>query len=328
MDIQEEKKEWEGGKTDCEDTAEDRLIDPKEDSETALFEGPDDDDDDDDDDDSEDGELVDLPKELRRLKDKTFDYLDELEAELVKRGFPDLPVVIDPKSRTARLRITSGAHDKVTDRYTRLFNKEWGDDVWGVAVDGSTNVFIQALPNHKETRRQPDIAFWGRDKCVHVKGLLEPKDLANPPKIHATREQTERVNPDVVFQFSWGNAKGYEIDAIDDMMNNAVVSYTPLQPNNEAPTLGFLLEVRFKGKKRDRNGRKILRCLDVYRIPHGTTYEDAKANRKGASHSVYAPGGQDVVMEITAQDLRLGNYSGAPGNPYKISAKAIFDSLS
>ena len=100
------------------------------------------------------------------------------------------------------------------------------------------------------------------------------------------------------------------------------------QPNNEAPKLGFLLKVRFKGKKRDRTGRKILRCLDVYRIPHGATYEDAKANRKGASHSVYAPGGQDVVISITAQDLRLGNHQGAPANPYEISANAIFDSLS
>ena len=278
--------------------------------------------------DSEDGELVDLPKELRKLKDKTFDFQDELKAEMVKRGFPDLPVVIDPKSRKARLRMTSGAHDKVTNRYTRLFNKKWGDDVWGVAVDGSTNVFIQALPNRKETRRKPDIAFWGRDKCELVDGLLEPKDLANPPKIYATTEQTERVNPDVVFQFSWGNSEGYEIDAIDDLMNKAVVSYTPYQPNNEAPKLGFLLKVRFKGKKRDCYGRKILQCLDVYRIPHGATYEDAKANRKGASHAVYAPGGQDVVMGITAQDLRLGNYQGAPRDPFEISAKAIFESLS
>lgn len=325
MDTQEEKKEWEVGKKHCEDAAEVGLIDHKEDSETASLEDLDYKDDDDG---SEGVELVDLSKELRQLKDKTFDFQDELEAELVKRGFPDLPVVIDPKSRKARLRLTAGAHDKVTNRCTRLFNKKWGDDAWGVAVDGSTNVFIQALPNHKETRRKPDIAFWGRDKCELVDGLLEPKDLASPPKIHATTDQTERVNPGVVFRFSWGNAKGYEIDAIDDLMNKAVVSYTPHQPNNEAPKLGFLLKVRFKGGKRDRNGRRILRCLDVYRIPHGATYEDAKANRKEASHSVYAPGGQDVVMGVTAQDLRLGNYQGAPGNPYEISAKAIFGSLS
>ena len=86
--------------------------------------------------------------------------------------------------------------------------------------------------------------------------------------------------------------------------------------------------MRFKGKKRDSKGRKILRCLDVYRIPHGATYEDAKANCKGDSHSVYTPGGQDVVMQVTAQDLRLGNnHRGAPGDPFEISAKDIFVSL-
>ena len=99
MDTQEEKKEWEVGICNCEDAGEDRLIghSHKEDSKTANLEDLDKDDDD-----SEDGELVDLPKELRQLKDKTFAFQDELEAELVKHGFQDLSVVIDPKSRKAR----------------------------------------------------------------------------------------------------------------------------------------------------------------------------------------------------------------------------------
>ena len=316
--MQEEKKDREGEKNDWEDSAKDKPSNHEEDPEADLS----------DEDDSEDGELVDLPKEVRKLMNQTFEFQDELEAKLVKLGFPDLPVVIDPKSLKARLRMTSGAHDDVTDEYARKFNKEWGKDEWGVAVDGSTNIFIQALPGHKETRRKPDIAFWGKDKCFTQRRLLKPKNLANPPKIHATTEQKERVNPDVVFQFSWGNSKGYEIEAIDDMMNRVHTSYTSHQPNNEPPRLGFLLKVRFKRKKRDSKGRKILRCLDVYRIPHGATYEDAKANRKGASHSVYTPGGQDVVMQVTAQDLRLGNnHRGAPGAPFEISAKDIFDSL-
>ena len=137
MEVQEEKKDWDVEK-DWEVEKKDRKIDgDMEDSEGAELGDLEADDDD-----SEDGELGDLPKELRKLKNQTFEFQDELEAELVKRGFPDLPVVIDPKSRKARLRMTSGAHDKVTNRYTRRFNKNWGDDIWGVAVDGSTNVFI------------------------------------------------------------------------------------------------------------------------------------------------------------------------------------------
>lgn len=178
------------------------------------------------------------------------------------------------------------------------------------------------------TRRKPDIAFWGKDKCeLTPRALLKPKNLANPPKMHATREQKDRVNPDAVFQFSWGNAKGYAEQVIDDLMNRAVSSYTPHQPNNEAPKLGFLVKLRFK-KKCTHNERKILSKVDVYRIPRGATFEDAKANRKGASHHVYAPGGQDVVMEITARDLGIGGHQGAPGTPYKISAEEIFESLS
>jgi hypothetical protein len=276
----------------------------------------------------EDDELVDLPAELSGLSNKTYGHLDDLELDLIERGFPDLPVVLDPKSGKARLRMTSGAHDKVTDEYTHEFNKLWGKDRWGRASE-STNVFIQPLPGRKPTRRKPDIAFWGYNKCdFNEKGLLNPKDLTLPPKFHATREQTERVNPDVVFQFSGGNAEGYEIKAIDDMMNRALVVYVPHQPNNEAPRLGFLVKLRTHRGKRTRDNRKKLLKVDVYRIPRGATFQDAKANRNGASHASYAPGQQDVVLEITAKDLGIeGFWAMFCRSPYKISAKAIYEAL-
>jgi len=98
------------------------------------------------------------------------------------------------------------------------------------------------------------------------------------------REQTERVNPDVVLQFSWGNDKSYDIEAINAMMNRAVATFASQQLDNEAPKLGFLVQIRLIAKKRTNNDRRILNCVDVYRIPRDTTYEDAKLNRNGASH--------------------------------------------
>lgn len=278
--------------------------------------------------DPEDGELVDLPTELKRLNHRTFEFQDELELELLKRGFPDLPAVLDTKGR-ARLRMPSGAHNRVTDKYTRGFNSNWGKDRWGVAIDGSTNIFIQALPGRRLTRRQPDIAFWGYKKCQLEDGILIPKELTTPPKIFPkSREQCERVNPDFVFQFSWGNSEGYEVQAINDMMNRVHTLYVPPQSNNEPPRLGFLLKMRTDSRERTHDGRKKLLKLDVYRIPRGTTFDDAKNSRSGASHFSYAPGQPDVVLEVTAHDLDIQNFwAMLCQTPYQMSAKAIFESL-
>lgn len=246
----------------------------------------------------------------------------------MKRGFPDLPVVLDTRGR-ARLRMTCGAHDTVTDEYAREFNNIWGKNRWGVAIDGSTNVFIQALPGRKLTRRKPDIAFYGYKKCERNKrGLLTPKSLTTPPKMFdKTREQRERVNPDVVFQFSWGNDDGYEVGAIDDMMNRVHTHYVPHQPNNDPPKVGYLLKMRTNQRQRTHNGRKVLQKLDVYRIPRGTTFDDAKNNRGGASHFSYAPGEADVMIQVKAQDLDIdGIWALFCSAPFKFRQK-IFSNL-
>jgi hypothetical protein len=272
-------------------------------------------------------ELVDLPKELSGLASKTYDFRDELDADLKHHGFPDLRVVVDPKSKKARLRMPSGAHIEVTDLYTRWFNNKWGKGRWGVACE-NTNIFIQALRDRSETRREPDISFWGPHKCYldEEAGVLRPKRLSKPPKIHGAREQIERVNPDVVLQVSWGNDMGYEVKAINDMMNRALVVHVPPQPNNEAPRLGFLFKIRKHRKRRTRDGRKKVTKIDVYRIPHGATVEDAIANRNGASLTSYTPGQQDVTMEITAQDLGIEGEELCPP-PFTISTKRIYEEL-
>jgi hypothetical protein len=72
----------------------------------------------------------------------------------------------------------------------------------------------------------------------------------NPPP---PNEQVDKVHPDVVFQFSWGNSKGYEEKALNDMINRA--SILPFQPNNDAPRLDILLKVR-KNKKTQQKREK------------------------------------------------------------------------
>ena len=290
-------------------------------------------DDHDEDEDDYNDYIAPLPKELRKLRPITFRSQNQLEEELIKRGFSDLTVEVHPKTGKAHLKITSGAHDAVTSYYAGLFNDDY-KPLWGVAVAGSTNVFMQPTSAGGRLRRKPDIAFFGPDKCHRPQRTVVPRKLVEAPLIfQKTREQTENVNPDVVVQISWGNSEPYddEFEAINDLMNHALVTYPHhAQPNNDAPALGFLIKIRvYSRNKRTQNKRKIIRQIDIYRLPRGTTAADAQANRNGASYSKYVPGGPDVAMEITAADL--GVVSNSPNNnnlpPFYMSAKEMYDQL-
>lgn len=96
----------------------------------------------------------------------------------------------------------------------------------------------------------------------------------------------------------------YEEKSINDMMNRALVNYDPSQQNNDAPRVGYLVKAR-KSTKRDGNDIAILKRLDIYRLPRGTTLQDAAANRNGATHEAYSPGDPEVVIRVTAQDLGI-----------------------
>ena len=272
-------------------------------------------------------EELELPTELRGLKDKEFKFEECLEAELRSRGFPDLPVVLDPKSGKARLRMPTGAHNKVTSLNAKAFDASW-DGVASV-VNSGNNVYIQPTqPGRKIYTREPDIAFWGPDKTANVtrRGATfsYPLELDNPPKRFANRDQVERVNPDVVIQLSWKNGDSYEEKAIDDMMNRVYVS---TQANNSPPKLGYLIKIRTKANKRTANDRLILRAIDVYRIPRGATKQDAINNTKGASYSRYKQGGPDVVIQITPYDLGIPSGTNSPPT-FDIYASDIFNDLS
>ena len=275
-------------------------------------------------------EEVELPKELRGLKEKSFQFEEELEEELRSRGFPDLPVVLDPTSGKARLKMPTGAHNKVTSEYAQLFSDDWK----GIAsvVNSDNNVYIQPpQPGRKIYTRAPDIAFWGPDKTVNVqkrgRNMSVPLELDEPPKRYSSRDQVERVNPDVVIQFSWKNGDSYEEKAIDDMMNFALVSYNPPQANNSPPKLGYLIKIRTKANKRTADDRLILRAIDVYRIPQGATKKDAVNNSKGATYSRYEPGGPDVVIRVTPQDLGIPPGTASP-RTFDMYASDIFNDLS
>lgn len=55
----------------------------------------------------------------------TFEFEEELEAALVSHGFEDIPVSLNPSTGKARLRTSTGAQDKATNRIVKKFEKNW-----------------------------------------------------------------------------------------------------------------------------------------------------------------------------------------------------------
>ena len=274
-------------------------------------------------------EELELPKELWGLRDNIFEFEEDLELELWRRGFPDLPVVLDPENGRARLRMPTGAHNQVTSEYAEFFKSVWKGTA--CVINSDNNVYIDVQQSGRKIyTREPDLAFWGpaktstKTRCGAT--ILTPLNLDNPPKRHSCRDQVERVNPDVVIQFSWKNGDSYEEKAIDDMMNRTLVVYNPPQANNSPPKLGYLIKIRTKANKRTADDRLILRAIDVYRIPNGATKQDAIKNRKGASYSRYQPGGTDVLIQITPEDL--GDTTTPPPPTFTIKASDLFNDLS
>ena len=257
-------------------------------------------------------ELEDLPPEIADKigKERCFESEEELQSALEEAGVGDLPVVlIEGKPR---LVMPSDHHNEFTGRYNEDFLLGWAKNRWG------TSRATHKIHLSNGRSRDPDLSFWGYPRCVRDhKGRLRPV----PGSV-----------PDVIIQFSWQNKAQYEEDAINDMMNRAL-DEDHGSMSAILPTLGYLIKVRFSRKRTlpgAIKGSKTqdMEGLDIYRLSHGTTVADARdPNNSNAQHWRYVPGGQEVVIAITPQELGItGVWSWLCGE-YKIKASIIFDEM-
>jgi hypothetical protein len=172
---------------------------------------------------SEDEELGDLPPEIELLVGggRVYKSEDELQEALVAAGVGDLPVVLVDGGKP-RLVMPSDQHNMFTSVYVAQFNKKRGD--WGFCT-GTHKIH---LANGKS--RDPNMSYWGYPRCRRIPdGIVAPAGGSIP---------------DVIIQFSWQNRKTYEVEAIDEMMNQGLEKdHGPLSTTR--PRLGYLIKVRF-----------------------------------------------------------------------------------
>lgn len=266
-----------------------------------------------DDDDDEIEELGNLPPEIAERIGSRFESEEALQAALVKAGVGDLPVVLlDGKPR---LIMPSDQHNTFTSSYIMNFEHGWSKNRWG----SSSATHTIHLPNGRS--RDPDLSYWGYPICQRDKhGFLKP--VGN----------MKGCVPDVIIQFSWKNKAQYEEDAIDDMMNRALEEDCGATSTTR-PTLGYLIKVRFSRKRTlpgaiKGSNTQDIEGLDIYRLPHGTTIDDARdPNNPNASHWGYVPGGPEHFITITPRDLGISGFWGLLCGEYSIKASDLFEEM-
>lgn len=258
---------------------------------------------------AEDEELEELPKEVAKLigVNRRFESDEELEAALVEAGVGDLHVaLVDGRPL---LVMPSDQHNDFTSEYVADFFG-WSKLKWG-ACSGTHKIH---LSNGKS--RDPDLSYWGYPRCQK----------------NCKRPNPRGSIPDVVIQFSWKNKKAYEEDAMDDMMNRGLEKQKGL-PSTTCPALGYLIKVKFSKKRPlagSINGSKTqdMEGLDIYRLPHGTTIADAcNSANPNAKHWQYFPGGPEVWITISPQDLGITGFWAVVCGKYKIRASTIFQGM-
>ena len=260
--------------------------------------------------DEEDTELVPLPEEIAHLFEGVH-FADEEQLH----GFMDQKEIADFRlllvDGKVRLRMPTDQHNKFTGEYCSDFTRSHGEFGYATATH---NVHLLSQTRHRE----PDLSFFGVSRCVrNRKGNLKPYD--------------DGAVPDVIIQFSWRNKRGYEEVAIDDMMTSALERERGPTTSTH-PRVGYLIKVRFSKKRTLPNAVKGTKTqdmsgLDVYKLPHSTTVDDAIHGRRGATKWTYIPGGIDSEIVIGPQDLGILGPGSVACPPFILQLSDIFEEM-
>lgn len=220
-----------------------------------------------------------IPEELRG---RQFQDIDALHDELDLIGQPDYKFLLNDDGYV----IMPGPEHNRATRYIREeldgYRKGWLSGFWGFCDQDNVQEINKTTPSGKTAKREPDVNFWSYKRCTKVRGRF---------MVQRRSGSTFDVDPDVFFQFSWGNSQAYEFSAINDLLSKGGVGV-----GNKGPGVGFLIKMRKIGE--DAPG------LDVYKVYSGFSVDDAIAGVNCCEHFYYsASGNHDVVIEISPKDL-------------------------
>jgi hypothetical protein len=235
-----------------------------------------------------------LPEEIKGKK-----YRNELELieDLQRLGVRDLEIVLDKNGLAVWREIPGEQHGVAVEDVINHFD-EWKD---GRAIKGqkSANIFVNDSFNvPKNHLRVANFAMFGTDR---LEGRF----------IRKVKTMRKRMNPHVIFQFSWTNDIVEEALAIDDMMHHAGVGeYNGLGRPNAA----YLIKALIRGNEIN----SPVYGFDIFVVRQGgnTPEEPTMKYRVGVQ--------EDTEISIAPAVMGLNDN---PGEPFKIEMRSIREQL-
>jgi hypothetical protein len=212
-----------------------------------------------------------LPEGLS--KDKKYEDDGELWEELEKLNLSDLQIVRNEQGYAVWREMPGPIHNAAVEEIQHEFQR-WEKDQ-GALLLGTKEADVYYMNNFKKNnKRCPDFAIWGPDR-LNQRGRV-------------SAELGKKVNPHVIFQFSWGNTLANEKAALDDMSLFAGIrEYATLQ----RPNVLYLIKAIPKGESP-------VHGFDVYEVRQG--------QRVDQPSMTYRVGGDEsLTIEVAAEDMGL-----------------------
>lgn len=267
-----------------------------------------------------------LPEHLAALfVDREFQDDNGLQAALEELNISDEPIVLGDDGKPCYY-MPGDNHNSATAQIVKNFY-DWANKVKGVAAENTNIRLGPRLPGappprkkRKPKTRLPDVALWGRSKCV-----LRSDGRVSHPMSASTTSTQPKVHPHVVIQVSVFNDEDYEIDAINDLSTRAI------DGQGSKPDLSVLI------KEREADPAQCVQAgFDIYYLPKGTYLEDALNGTNQARHVIYYHGGPDVLVTISEADLgginlslwqSLKDYFQGGSRDFQISMKELYGAV-
>jgi hypothetical protein len=139
------------------------------------------------------------------LQGRPFQDIDALHDELDVLGLSDCNFLLNDDGFVTR---PDPEHNRGT-RFIRLklnrYSKGWFGN-WGFCDPDSVQQINRLTPSGRTAKREPDVNFWNYEKCVKSGGEM---------KVQTQAGNRFDLDPDLFFQFSWGNSEPKEFAAYE-----------------------------------------------------------------------------------------------------------------
>ena len=242
----------------------------------------------------------------RALVGRHFADIDTLHDELELLGLSDSKFILTDDGLVAMPGDERNGGARFIRRTLDNYIKGWFGE-WGFVDCDNSQEINKLTPRGRQARREPDVNFWLPEKCEFSGKIMKVRERPGT-KVD--------VDPDVFFQFSWGNTEPREFLAMNDLLTLGGFGAGNMGP----PRVGVLVKVR---RENDSDVG-----IDVYKVFSGCTVADAIAGNNGCTHHYYDHQNHpnnDIKVAVTAGEFGYSGFLARFYSNFEMSLRELWD---